>query len=409
MRERLSATSRRATACHDRFVIDLDAAFFDLDLDALHRRRGVKWSRYPADVLPAWVADMDFPVAPPIRAALEAALARGDVGYPPDHGTTGVPEAYSKWARRWGFTFDLGLTHLMPDVVKSIEHVIAAFTRPGDAIVVNTPVYPPFLSTVRHADRALVENPLSADGSLDLDHLAEVFVRHRPRMVLLCSPHNPSGRVLRRRELEAIVALAVDHDALIVSDEIHGDLVHQGAHVPIASLSAAAAARTITLVSASKAFNVAGLRCALVIAGTPEVHRALLGGSEVARDAVGSLGIEAALAAWSPAGEEWLRACLAVLATNRTTVATWAAANGLGHHPSESTYLAWFDCRPLELGTDPARWFLDHARVALSPGPDFGGPGEGHARLNFATSPAILDQILDRLGAAIDRHRGSAT
>ncbi len=386
-------------------MIDVDACFHRLDLADLRRRRGVKWSAHPPDVLPAWVADMDFPLAPAIRAALDAALDRNDLGYPPDYGATGVPEAFATWATRWGWTFDAALTHLMPDVVEAIQSCVGTLTRASDAIVVNTAVYPPFLKAVRHAERVVAENPLTAHDRIDLDGLARLFAATRPTMVLLCNPHNPTGRVLDRDELSGIAQLAIDHDAVIVTDDIHADLTYDGReHVPMASLGPDVAARTVTLTSASKAFNVAGLRCALVIAGSVELHRRLFGSSEVARDAVGTLGIEATLAAWSSPGEEWLDACRAVLATNRDTVARWAAAQpGMEHRRPEATYLAWLDCRSLGLDADPAAWFLEHARVAMSSGPNFGPPGEGFVRLNFATSPAILDQILARLSDALDR------
>ena len=386
-------------------MIDVDACFRHLDLDALRRRRGVKWSAHPPDVLPAWVADMDFPVAPAIRDALMAALDRDDLGYPPDYGASGVAEAFATWATRWGWTFDPALTHLMPDVVKAIEDAIEAFTRPGDAIVVNTAVYPPFLKSVARSGRVLAASALTAEHGIDLDDMARLFATQRPTMVLLCNPHNPHGRVLRREELAGIAQLAIAHDAVIVSDEIHADLSYDGyVHVPIATLGPEVAERTITLTSASKAFNVAGLRCALAITGTAEHHRLLAQASEVARDAVGTLGIEAALAAWSPAGEAWLDACRRILAANRDTIARWATDQpGIVHRPPEATYLAWLDCRALALEVDPAAWFLQHARVALSSGSNFGPPGQGFARLNFATSPAILEQILTRLTDAIER------
>jgi cysteine-S-conjugate beta-lyase len=221
---------------------------------------------------------------------------------------------------------------------------------------------------------------------------------------LLCSPHNPTGHVPRRAELAGLAALAAEHDVVVVSDEIHADLVYPGAeHLPLAMLDGDGS-HTVTLTSASKAFNVAGLRCALAISGSAALADRLHGSAstgETLRDPLGALGIVASLAAWSPAGDAWLAACVHVLERNRDALASWAAGLGIGHRPPEATYLAWLDFAPLGLGPNPSKWLLDNAHVALSPGLDYGEPGSGFARLNFATSPAILDKILGRISAAI--------
>ena len=390
---------------HDHHVTDPLSAFLDLDLDALRARRGVKWSRYPADVLPAWVADMDFPIAPCIRAAIEAAVASSDLGYPPDDHA--VAEAFAGWDGRTGLVVDTANTHLMPDVVKAIENVIAATSERGDGVLVTTPVYPPFLKVIAGTGRRIVECRLDADGRIVAERLVEAFRAGRPAIVLLCSPHNPTGTVFSRDELALIATLAAEHGATVVADEIHADLVYEP-HVHHAFARVAASAATslpvVTLTSASKAFNLAGLRCALVIASDEQLHRSIMASSVFARDAVGTLGIVAALAAWTDDGRDWLGRCLEVLDRNRRTVASWAANRaGVVHRMPEATYLAWLDLRAYELGPSPARWLLDEAKVALSPGPDFGAPGEGFARLNFGTSPAILEQILGRIGDALDR------
>lgn len=385
-------------------VIDPLAPFLDLDLDALRRRRGVKWSRYPADVLPAWVADMDYPIAPSIRSALEAAIRDGDLGYPPDD--SAVARAFAAWnAGRTALVVEPSRTHLMPDVVKAIENVIMATTAPGDGILVMMPVYPPFLKVIAATGRKVVETILDADGRIVIEDLARAFEVGRPRIVLLCSPHNPTGTVFSTVELTAVAGLAARHDALVIADEIHAEIVYEGhQHVPFDAI-AAGTVRVVTMTSASKAFNLAGLRCALVVASDDEVHHSIMATSVFARDAVGTLGIVGALAAWSPGGREWLDQCLVVLDRNRRTVAAWAASRpAIGHRMPEATYLAWLDLRAYELGPVPSHWLLREAKVALSPGPDFGSPGEGFARLNFATSPAILEQILERVGDALDRH-----
>jgi cystathionine beta-lyase len=222
-------------------------------------------------------------------------------------------------------------------------------------------------------------------------------------VILLCNPHNPTGRVLEREELEGIAKIAAAHDLTIVTDEIHGDLVYPGAiHVPMATV-AEAADRTVTLTSATKGFNIAGLRASIAHFGSvalkekfdKAVPERLLG-------APGRIGIAATIAAWSE-GEPWLSDVMSYLDRNRKRVAEWAAQANLGHHMPEATYLAWLDCRRLEVpeGLTLQQHFLQHAKVALSDGLDFGEPGRGHVRLNFATSAEILEEILARLATAV--------
>jgi cysteine-S-conjugate beta-lyase len=382
-------------------VIDVSRAFLDLDLAELHGRKGAKWSKYPAEILPAWVADMDFPLAPCIETALIHAVRRGDVGYPPMN--TALADAFVARAKtRWNWTIAAERVHLMPDVVQAIEVLIDRFSASGDGILVTTPVYPPFLNVTDGLHRRIVESPLRPDGSLDADNLKAVFAKERPRIVLLCSPHNPMGRVFRRHELELITSLALEHHALIISDEIHADLVFPGfAHIPTASLSQEVAAATITVTSASKPFNIAGLRCAQVISGSAELHARVAGHADFAKEPVGTLAIAATLAAWTPQGDEWLTACLVQIEANMRRVAAWAAIHNIGFKLPEATYLAWLDFRSVELGPQPQQWLLHHAHVALSPGTDFGRPGHGFARLNVATSPVILDLILGRISDAL--------
>ena len=382
-------------------MIDVSRSFLELDLAELHRRKGSKWSRYPQEILPAWVADMDYPLAPCIEDALLDAVRRGDVGYPPM--TTDIPNVLAARAKqRWNWTLAPERVHLMPDVVQSIELLIELFSSPGDGVLITTPVYPPFLNVTGGMHRRIIESVLLPDGTLDEDNLRAAFAKERPRIVLLCSPHNPCGHVFRRHELELITSLALERHALIISDEIHAELVFPGfTHVPTASLSREVADATITVTSASKPFNIAGLRCAQVISGSAELHTRVTEHLAIAKDAVGSLGIAATLAAWTPEGDEWLTACLTQIETNMRRVAAWAAIHSIGFHLPEATYLAWLDFRPVDLGPHPQQWLLHHAHVALNPGSDFGRPGHGHARLNVATSPAILDQILGRMSDAL--------
>jgi cysteine-S-conjugate beta-lyase len=382
-------------------VIDLAAAFHDLDLDALHRRRGNKWSRYPTEILPAWVADMDYPLAPVIADALRAAITASDVGYPGPG--PAVSEAFAARAKRlWDWDVVPSRVLLRPDVVESIERLIEFWSEPGDAIVVTTPIYPPFLGVTADLGRRVVASPLLADGGLDLDHLTGIFTRERPRIVLLCNPHNPTGHVFRRAELKHLADLVIANDAFVVSDEIHAELLQPPfRHIPLATLGNEIAKRTVTVTSASKPFNIAGLRCAQLISSSAATHTALANHLIGGKAPVGALGHVASLAAWTPAGAEWLVACVDQIGANFRHVAAWAAVHNVGFRLPEATYLGWLDFRGLEIGPNPAQWLLHHAHVALSPGVDFGAPGRGFARLNVATSPAILDKILGRMSEAL--------
>ncbi|MGH8008452.1 MAG: MalY/PatB family protein [Candidatus Binatia bacterium] len=392
-------------------MLDESSLFHDLDLAALPGRRGVKWSKYPPDVLAAWVAEMDFPVAPVIRRALHAAVERSDLGYPPEALASGLPTLFAERAqRRWGWTLDPVLVQIIPDVIRGVELCIERFTNRGDAVLTTTPVYPPLLEVVSTRGRVLADCPLTSDAHLDLDATAMMFAHHRPRLVVMCNPHNPTGRVFSYSELRGVAEIALEHGAMLVSDEIHADLLFDGHHVPLASLGTDVEAKTITLTSASKAFNLAGLRAALMVAGSSKLAAMLSVGIEAIREPVSIMGLEASLAAWSPEGDEWLAACLCVLDSNRQLIAERLAAKvpSIGYSLPQATYLAWLDCRSMGLGRSPAAWFLREAKVAVSCGARFGTPGKGFVRLNFGTSPTILRAMLDRIIAAAEQC-GSST
>jgi cystathionine beta-lyase len=380
---------------------------FVLGAAAMRRRRGIKWTRYGDDVLPAWVADMDFAVADPVQRAISRLVEQRDYGYPERAGRL---EAAFAGRMRDRFGWEVARERVVPvaDLVQATFASIVAFSAPGDGVVVQTPIYPPFLRSIADTGRVPVENRLVDDGTrwtMDLDGL-RVAVDERTRLLLLCNPHNPSGRVLDRDELLGIGRLAVERDLVIVSDEIHCDLVYPGRrHLPIASLDPEIAARTVTINSATKGFNIAGLACGAMAFGSDAllerfdraVPRPLLG-------IVGAVGIDATVAAWEE-GQPWLDAVMARLLANRDRVAGWAeGVGGIQHHPPEATYLAWLDCAGLDLpGDSPQQFFLDHARVALSAGGDFGECGGTCVRLNFATSEETLEEMLGRMSAALDR------
>lgn len=380
-------------------------AFTQEQLRGLH---GIKWSRDGPDVMPAWVADMDIRPPAPVRAALADLVERSDFGY---HRSTfeRLPEVFARWqSEHHGWMPGHDGLRVFCDVLHAIDTVLWLHTAPGDGIVLLTPVYPPFLRAVEGAGRRLIDVPLDADGwRLDAERLAAA-VDGNTRAVLLCNPHNPTGRVFDRAELAAIVEVAEANDLLLISDEVWADLLHPGTtHVPLASLGPEAAARTVTVSSASKAFNLAGLRCAVAHVGPSALVSAL---DELPAHLTGAVGIPGAVAsmvAWEE-GVEWLAALRAHLTARRDQLSArlTAEAPDIGFAVPEATYLAWLDFRAIGLGDDPQAVLLDRGRVALSPGPDFGPHGNGFARLNFATSAEILDQIVDRVLAGA---RGEAT
>jgi cystathionine beta-lyase len=380
-------------------------AFDALAEPVLRARSGEKWQEYGPEALPLWVADMDFEAAAPIRRRLARALAVGDLGYPLHPRPTRVPDlAAARMRERYGYAVARNQVELVSEVVQAMHVALVQLTQPGDGVITQTPIYPPFLGVIREHGRTLLANELrrGARGyELDLDDLRAQA--KRARLLLLCNPQNPTGRAFRRDELEAVAEIAREHDLLVISDEIHADLVFAPSrHVPFAALGEDAASRTITLYAASKAFNIAGLRCAVAIFGTPELKRRFNQFPRHLRGGLNGPGILATEAAWTH-GDAWLADCLAYLRANRDYVADFVARElpGVVHFPPEATYLAWLDCRALDLAPTPHEFFLRQARVALSEGPNFGEPGRGFVRLNFATSRAILARALEQMAKAL--------
>ncbi|WP_406193417.1 MULTISPECIES: MalY/PatB family protein [unclassified Streptomyces] len=374
-----------------------------LTLDRLRSRTSMKWRAYPEDVLPLWVAEMDVPLAEPIVRALTDALELGDTGYPAG---TGYAEALAGFAdKRWGWEVAVERTAIVPDVMLGVVEMLKLVTGPGDPVVVNSPVYPPFYMFVEHMDREVVEAPLGADLRIDFDALDETFRRAttggRRAAFLLCSPHNPTGTVHTADELAAVAALADRHGVRVVADEIHAPVTAGGVDF-VPYLRVPGAENGLSLMSASKAWNLAGLKAALAIAG-PAAAADLDRMPEEVSHGPSHLGIIAHSAALRY-GTDWLDALLAGLDDNRRLLADLLAEHlpAITHRPGEATYLAWLDCRALGLGDDPADVFLRRGRVALSSGIPFGTGGAGHVRLNLATSPELLTEGVRRMAAALD-------
>jgi cysteine-S-conjugate beta-lyase len=378
--------------------------FEDLDLERLRRRRSEKWRAFPPDVLPAFVAEMDYDLADPVKAALRSAIDLDDCGYA---NPAGVGESFARFAAaRHGWTVEPSLVHLIPDVMAGVDLILSLATEPGDGVVINTPVYPPFFEHISNARRRIVEVPLvRRDGrwELDFDALEAAFAADA-RAYLLCNPHNPSGRVFSAADLSQIASLADRYGVIVLADEIHASLTLPGAvHTPYVAADGPAAEHGVTLASASKAFNVAGLKAAVAVAGSPAMQSLLDRLPSTSLFGAGLFGVLASLAAWD-SGDEWLDALIAQLDHARAEFGALLAQRlpEAGYQPPEASYLAWVDVGRLELGPEPAQVFLDRGRVALSDGLRFGAPGEGHVRVTIGTSSAILADIVDRMAAALD-------
>jgi cysteine-S-conjugate beta-lyase len=398
-----------------------DAAPFDLRLTQLRQRTSAKWRSADADVLPLWVAEMDVMPAPAIVEVLREALERGDTGYATG---AGYAEAYATFAEdRWGFSgFDPARSAVVPDVMLGVVEMLKLVTRPGDPVVVTPPVYPPFYSFVEHLDRRVIEVPLTAQHRLDVPALADTFATLATEgraAFLLCNPHNPTGTVHSADELAGVAAAAESTGVRIVVDEIHAPLVLPGAtFTPY--LAVPGAQRGLVLVSASKGWNLPGLKSAVAFAGA-DGARDLARLPEEVGHGPSHLAVLAHTAALR-AGRDWLDEVLTGLDRNRALLAELLETHlpGVRWDPGAATYLAWLDfadfphaARPTSrLGTargdasaraGMAAWLLDHARVLLSSGPSFGAGGDHCARLNFATSATVLTEAVQRMSDALAR------
>ncbi|MEV5848465.1 aminotransferase class I/II-fold pyridoxal phosphate-dependent enzyme [Streptomyces sp. NPDC051985] len=372
-------------------------------MERLRRRTSLKWRTYPQDVLPLWVAEMDVPLAAPVVRAVVDAVTLGDTGYPTG---AGYAEALAEFASgRWGWDgLEPARTAIVPDVMLGIVEMIKLVSQPDDPVVVNCPVYPPFYQFVANMGRRVIEAPLGEDGRIDADALEEAFGRargHGTRPVyLLCSPHNPTGTVHTATELTAVAALAASYGVRVVADEIHAPIVAPGtAFVPY--LSVPGAQSGLSLMSASKAWNLAGLKAALAIAG-PGAAGDLARLPEEVGHGPSHLGVIAHTAALREGGE-WLDALLTGIAENRRLLAGLLAEQlpAVRYEPAQGTYLAWLDCRPLNLGHDPAAAFLERGRIALTSGAGFGTGGSGFVRMNLATSRDLVTEAVGRMAAAL--------
>ena len=391
--------------------------------EQLRARATMKWTTYPPDVLPMWVAEMDFPVCRAITDALHTAVDAETLGYPAVPQMAAVGQACAQWsAETLGWAVDPADVHVVGDVMHGVRLAIEYYTGPEDPVLIPSPVYMPFFDIVELTRRPQVRVPLRrADGGehvrsdsgtgegagqqrgrweLDLPAI-DAALAAGARTVLLCNPHNPLGRVFEAAELAALAEVVDRHGARVISDEIHAPLGLTRRCTPYAAASPAAARQAITVTSASKAWNLPGLKCAQVITSAPgdteRWHRIPVWD----KVGVSTLGMVGAQAAYRQGGD-WLTEVTATVREHAelaaAAVATWP---GVQTDPLEGTYLQWLDFGALGLTEEPADWLLREARVALNPGPPFGADRHRYARLNLATTRALLEQGLERIGRAV--------
>jgi len=381
------------------------------DFDRVIDRRSTesnKWHKFPPDVLPLWVADMDFPSPEPVIRALRERVEHGVFGYGVEQ-----PEFHDvmcdRLLKRFGWKVEPEALVLMPGVISGFNVAARAFASPGDGVLMQLPVYPPIWRVPDNVGMSrdganLTRGP---DGRYTIDFEAfERAITPRSRMFLLCNPHNPVGRVFTREELSRMAEICLRRGLVICADEVHGDLTYAGhQHVPIASLDPEIEARTVTLMAPSKTYNLAGLRCALAVIPNQALKEKFVASRLDMVQTPNILGYTAMLAAYRD-GQPWLDELLRYLENNRDFLVKYVRANfpGIEIGVPEGTYLAWLDCRQARIpNNDPFNFFLETGRVAFSDGATFGRGGQGYVRLNFGCPRQLLTQGLERIGQALGR------
>lgn len=389
--------------------MDVTSRLDAITIDDLRAAGGTKWATHP-QAIGAWIAEMDFGVAEPITRALHASVDTARFGYTPEALNAALARAYSEFAaRRYGVEIDPHMVRSLPDVLAGMAVIVDYYTRPGSAVIVPTPAYMPFLLLPDWWDREIVQVPMARDGDrwvYDLDALAAAYDAHDAQLLVLCNPHNPIGRVLTREEMLAIADVVEAKGGLVFSDEIHAPLIYPGAHhVPYATLDERTAAHTITATSASKAFNLPGLKCAQIVFSNPAHREAWTRAGRWTEHGASMPGIDANIAAYDH-GEPWLADTLAYLDRNRKALTRLVADRlpGVRYSEPEATYLALLDFRETGLGDDPAAILREEGGVALTSGPACGQAARGFARLNFGTPLPILEEIVARIAGVLARH-----
>jgi len=380
----------------------------EYNFDELPNRRDSeceKWNRYDEDVLPMWVADMDFRSPEPVIEALKERVEHGVFGYP--RPSENLKDSVVAWlAQRHGWEVTPDDLVLVPGVVTGFNLAAHAVTRPGDGVLVQTPTYGPFFGVEKNVDLVQQEMEMTRkpDGQYTVDLEAyKAALTGRTRIFMLCNPQNPTGRVFRKDELEAMAEICLKNDIIICSDEIHSDLIYsENKHIPIASLSPEIAAKTITLVAPSKTFNIAGLKASVAIITDKDLREQYEGAKKGLTGWVNLLGMVAMEAAYDR-GESWLDALLPYLEANRDYAFDFInnEIKGVKMAKPEGTYLAWLDCREAGIEEKPAKFFQEQAKVAMNDGTWFGKGGEGFVRLNFGCPRVVLEESLARIKQAL--------
>ena len=365
-------------------------------------RSSLKWTRYPEDVLPLFVAEMDWPVSERIREAVIQKVAASDLGYIDSAGP--LADAFARFAHdRWGWTVDPGTVRVATDVSVGIVECLRFGVEPDSPVVVTSPVYPPFFELVEEARLPVVDVPmveLVEGWRLDLERIEEAFIAGA-RALLLCNPHNPLGVPHDRQMLADLAMLAARYDVLVIADEVHGPLTHHGVtFTPFAIVAAEVGARSVTVTSASKGWNMAGMKCALMVPSDSRTLAMLDRFPQEVASRTSILGLHANVAAYGDT--EWLDATISRIMRNNELLAGLLRRRLpiVHYRRPTATYLGWLDFRDLGFGIDPAERVLQEARVALNSGPTFGTAGRGHARINFACDTAVLEEAVDRMAGA---------
>lgn len=372
-------------------------------LSLLRERTSEKWVEYPEDVLPLFVAEMDYPLAPVVADAVIARVRANDSGYVSD--CSAVARAFAAFAEhRWGWRVAPERVRTTTDVGVAIVETLRLLLPRGSEVVVMPPVYPPFFGFVQEAGHRAVSVPLlAAEGhGIDLDGIRAALAGGAAA-ILLCHPHNPLGKVHDPAELAKLATLARQHGAIVVSDEIHAPLVHPGEEfTPFLTVSEDAAAVGVCVTAASKGWNIAGFKCALYASESEQMARRLEAMSEEVLWRTSLFGLHATAAAYARGGD-WLDEVVAAIAESRELLGRLVAERlpGVALTVPAAGYLAWLDFRALGWDEDPAARILREARVALVSGPEFGPEGVGFARINFACGPEVLEEAIDRIAALV--------
>jgi cystathionine beta-lyase len=378
-------------------------------LAELQTHRSEKWRAFPHEILPLPVAEMDFPVAEPIREVILQMVNKSDLGY-----LGSIPEMGTAFAgfakRRWHWDVEPNYVRIATDVGVAVVEVLRVFAQPGEKVLISSPVYQNFYTWIRETKVEMIDVPFKTDSkasdgtgwSHDWDGIEKAY-QSGIKVHLLCSPHNPLGKVYTKEDLQRITALAKKNNVIVISDEIHAPLTFKESQfIPFLSLGADAAEVGICVTAASKGWNIAGLKCAIIVSQSEKMHEQLNNLAPAMHYRASLLGAFATVAAFE-SGDIWLDSALEILDQNRKLVANLVSSRipAIGYNLPHCSYLAWLDLSQLNLGDDPCAALVERAKVAFNPGHIYGALGKDYARLNFATSPAIITEAFDRIASVL--------